>query len=276
MTCTFSCWFLVMVAFSSRCHCHCFNNGLLNLAMINMCSLASYEGSLVTGLFLNTCLLDWSGLAFTSSLLHSPTLFYGEWPTATLLIDFSQGPGLCLTWPRDSNSHLLSQPWAFSSLVNRAVLLFPDRLSSNSWPYNLCCLYYPMVISISRNMQGSFFLKVPIHWPQLRCPCLLWVPQKKQLNWIIWSCLKVWHLNGGFYFLKGKYSPGWCGSVVWISYHPINWRTAGSIPIQGTCLVCRFCPWLGHTWGMDTPISCGYFSFTSMFLSLFLPTFPPL
>ena len=77
--------------------------------MINTCTLASDKCSLMAGLFLNKYLLDWSGLDFA---VHIPILSYiaqiffhdKAQLSGYLTRRFSWGLGLCLTWPRPSNS----------------------------------------------------------------------------------------------------------------------------------------------------------------------------
>lgn len=138
--------FLVIIPIGSRwcclplpgTHCHCFNNGLLTLAMISVRSSASDKCSLITGLFLNKYLLDWSGLGL---YLFSPTFsnILRRWPTTVLLTDFmsllhlaklglKQPQGVC---PPAALSTLGSVPPTVTALF---CSFLPDRLSSHTWP----------------------------------------------------------------------------------------------------------------------------------------------
>ena len=77
--------------------------------MIDTCTLASDKCSLMARLFLNKYSLDWSGLDFAG---HIPLLSYiiqiffhdKAQLSGYLTSRFSWGLGLCLTWPRPSNS----------------------------------------------------------------------------------------------------------------------------------------------------------------------------
>ena len=62
----------------------------------------------------------------------------------------------------------------------------------------------------------------------------------------------------------------WPVWLSWLQHHPVNQKSAGSIPGRDTCLGCR----LGHRLGHVGEATDGYFSFISMFLSfsLFLPS----
>ena len=65
----------------------------------------------------------------------------------------------------------------------------------------------------------------------------------------------------------------WPVCLSWLKHCPINWprncKVMGSIPCQGTCLGCRFGPWLGYLW--EATNQC--FSHQSFFSSL-SPSFP--
>lgn len=91
-------------------HCHRFNNGLLNFAMINMWSLKSDKYSLMTGLFLNKYLLGCRGLGiyllsltFSNIILRWPTtvspycsqIFWGPWSMLYLAKGFEQPQQVC-------------------------------------------------------------------------------------------------------------------------------------------------------------------------------------
>lgn len=120
--------------------------------MINTCTLASDKCSLTAGLFLNKYLLDWSGLNFA---VHIPILSYiaqiffhdKAQLSGYLTSRFSWGLGLCLTWPRPSNSlegfclPPVLPPWdlvleIISKLFPGRVLLAINEASGQEEPEN--------------------------------------------------------------------------------------------------------------------------------------------
>ena len=58
----------------------------------------------------------------------------------------------------------------------------------------------------------------------------------------------------------------WPAWLSWLECHPIHQKGGDSILREGTCLGCRFDPWLGRIW--EAANWC--FSFTSMFLFFYL------
>ena len=48
--------------------------------------------------------------------------------------------------------------------------------------------------------------------------------------------------------VKCLFHPDRCGWPESVGGHPTHWKVAGLIHSQGTCLGCRFGPWLGHMW----------------------------
>lgn len=148
---------------------------LLNLAMINMCSLASDKCSLMTRVFLNKYLLDWSGLDFIGHLpILSYILKYSSKMThnclAILPADFLRAL-VCASFGRGTQKALRGLPATYSPTLNVCYLLtglFCLNLTDSA-PAPGC---FPTLMSTLSpgTCKAPFCIEVPVHGLQLRCP----------------------------------------------------------------------------------------------------------
>ena len=70
-----------------------------------------------------------------------------------------------------------------------------------------------------------------------------------------------------------KSSLGLASAAQLVGRGAMNWKVEGSIPGQGTRLSCGFGPWL---WHMQEGTGSIFLSHISVYLPLFLPSFPSL
>ena len=148
---------------------------------------------------------------------------------------------------------LFMKCWENFPLLFICLLFWEHNFISIALQFPIQCHYFNPAVMLNVDWYHVFLPRCPCTETASHCPSGGWSRQwsegeKKE---------KVWHEN-----------PGWAlaGVAQWTECWPVNWRVAGLIPSQGTCLGCG--PQLGAC--RRQPM---FLSHTDVSLPLFHPPF---